>query len=88
MEKNQIEENIMKETSLGNTNKPQGENNSKPVGCGKGFKRYDLPKIDEKSILELFEAKTIKEAKQLIQSSCYQKVRQNYESTIDSTFYD
>jgi hypothetical protein len=78
----------MKETFLGNTNKPHGENNSKPVGCGKGFKWCDLPKIDEKSILELFEAKTMEEAKQLIQASRYQELRQNYESMIDSTFYN
>jgi small GTP-binding protein len=82
--------NILKETiqvSEENTNKSHNNTDSKPVGCGKGFKWCDLPKIEDEKILELFEVKTIDEAKQLIEDSHYQELRQNYESEIDSNLY-
>ena len=60
---------------------------SRGVGCGALWKWSDIPKVEEKLILELFKVKTIDEAKQMIKSEDFQNARRDYESTINASFY-
>ncbi|CAF0960736.1 unnamed protein product [Didymodactylos carnosus] len=49
-------------------------------------KEHSIPALEESLILELFKAKTIEEAKQLIRDGHFQEKKREYERGIDANF--
>ncbi|CAF3570331.1 unnamed protein product [Adineta steineri] len=62
-------------------------NNAKRVGCGASFEWKAQPKIEEEKILELYKVKTIEEAKELIRNADFQRMKTEYECSIDRRFH-
>ena len=64
---------------------PTSENKRK--GCGTSFDWGKLPPIDGEKIKELFQVKSIEEAKQMILDTNYTKMRKDYVGSVDIVRY-
>jgi energy-coupling factor transporter ATP-binding protein EcfA2 len=62
-------------------------NEQKRKGCGTSFEWGKLPAIEDEKIKELFQVKTIEEAKQLIGDANYTQQREEYARSVDVIRY-
>ena len=60
---------------------------NKRKGCGTSFEWGKLPPIEEGKIKELFQVKTMEEAKQLIRDANYTQRREEYARNVDVSRY-
>jgi small GTP-binding protein len=60
-------------------------NDGNKKGCGTRFEWGKLPPIEEEKIKQLFQVKTIQEAKEIIRNANFTKARQEYTQSIDFT---
>jgi hypothetical protein len=60
-------------------------NEQERKGCGTSFEWGKLPAIEDEKIKELFQVKTIEEAKQLIGDANYTQQREEYAHSVDVT---
>lgn len=65
-----------------------GYGTPKYMGCNAAFVWRDLPKLDDELILSLYKVKTMDEAKAIVKEERFSRMRKDYESSIDFTYFN